>query len=55
MSTTVPIWSAQKPSAAFAPAQWCYTWNLIKILQVALEIYIFEIAIDPNAKIDKGR
>ena len=23
--------------------------------QVALEIYIFEIPIDPNAKIDKGR
>ena len=55
MATRVPIWSAQKPYAAFPPAQWCYTWNLIKIVQVALEIYIFEIPIDPNAKIDKGR
>ena len=55
MATRVPIWSAQKPYAVFPPAQWCYTWNLIKIVQVALEIYIFEIPIDPNAKIDKGR
>ena len=31
MATRIPIWSAQKPYAAFPPAQWCYTWNLIKI------------------------
>ena len=64
MAIGVPIWSAQKLYAASTPAppppplppvQWCYTWNLIKIVQVALEIYIFEIPIDPYAKIDKGR
>ena len=54
-ATRVPIRSAQKPSAVFPPSQWWYTWNLIKIVQVALEIYIFEIPIDPNAKIDKSR
>ena len=27
----------------------------IKIVHVALDIYIFEIPIDPNAKIDKGK
>ena len=49
MATRVPIWSAKKPYVVFPPSQWWYTWNLIKIVQVALEIYSFEIPIDPNA------
>ena len=34
--------SAPKPSAAFPPPQWCYTSNLIKIGQLASEIFKFE-------------
>ena len=45
----------KKPYAVFPPSQWWYTWNLIKIVHVALEIYVFEIPLDPNAKTDKGR
>ena len=34
--------SAPKPYAAFPPPQWCYTQNLIKTGQLALEIFKFK-------------
>ena len=43
-----------KPYAAFPPVQLCYTWNLIKIVHVALEIYIFEISLEPKANSDQS-
>ena len=42
METRVLIQSAQKPYAAFPPPQWCYTKNLIKIGQLASEIFKFK-------------
>ena len=42
METRVLIQSAPKPYAAFPPSQWCYTLNLIKIGQLASEIFKFE-------------
>ena len=51
MVTTVLARHATKPDAAFLPAQWCYTWNLIKIGQVALEIYRFENVDDDRRRI----
>ena len=42
METRVLIQSAPKPSAAFSLSQWCYTYNLIKIGQLAVEIFKFK-------------
>ena len=43
MATRVPIQLAKKkPYAAFPPDWWCFTWNLIKIYQLTLEIYNFK-------------
>ena len=48
METRVLIQSAPKPYAAFPPPQWCYTLNLIKIGQLALEIFKFESVDDDD-------
>ena len=48
MEARVLIQSAPKPYAAFPPPQWCYTLNLIKIGQLASEIFKFE-------SVDDGR
>ena len=42
MDTRVFIQSASKYYAAFPQPQWCYTYNLIKIGQLASEIFKFE-------------
>ena len=53
METTVLIQSAPKPDAAFPPSQWCYTYNLIKIGQLASEIFKFE-SVDDDGRMDDG-
>ena len=55
METRVLIQSAPKPYAAFPPPQWCYILNLIKIGQMASEIFKFESVDDDNDDDDDGR
>ena len=50
METTVLIQSAPKPKVAFPPTQWCYTYNLIKIGQLASEIFKFESVDDDGRR-----
>ena len=54
METRVLIQSAQKPYADFPLPRWCYTWNLIKIGQLASEIFKFE-CVDDDGRTDGRR
>ena len=54
METRVLIQSAPKPSAAFHPSQWCYTYNLIKIGHLVSEIFKFERADAEQQRTDDG-
>ena len=48
MITNILARHTTKPDTAFPSAQWCYTWNLIKIGIGAFEIYLFENVDDDN-------